>query len=149
MRDTPYVLFRQHGGTSGAGNTAQHWGLHPLSWPVSCAALKHCLHILMLMRKKTGADVKHLVLFLFTCKEIIIILPFCSSVCHKKKSSWWRASSLVAWLDLHVAAFSGGEMVRGVMCYGLILTNSTKHLIILFLQVPLTTDSVPGLSGFH
>lgn len=38
---------------------------------------------------KAGADVKHLVLFLFTCKEImcpvIIILLFCSSVCVIKK----------------------------------------------------------------
>lgn len=45
--------------------------------------------------QKAGADVKHLVLFLFTCKEIIIILRFCSSVCHKKKVHggghllWW------------------------------------------------------------
>lgn len=62
----PRVLFRQHG-----GHLAQCWGLHPLSRAVSCAALKHCLHILMLIRQEAGADVKHLVLFLFTCKEIM------------------------------------------------------------------------------
>jgi len=48
----PLVLFRQHGGTSGTGYAAQCWGLHPLSRAVSCAALKHCLHILMLIPKR-------------------------------------------------------------------------------------------------
>lgn len=49
--------------------------------------------------QKARADVKHLVLFLFTCKEImwpvIIISLFCSSMCHKKRVHgrghlpWW------------------------------------------------------------
>lgn len=91
-------------------NTGDIWqrcrGLHPLSGAVSCAALKHCLHILMLIREKAAADVKHLVLFLFTCKEIMwprlsLFHCFCSPACNKKKSgggSWqWRpSSSLVA-----------------------------------------------------
>lgn len=78
------------------------WGLHPLSGAVSCAALKHCLHILMLIREKAAADVKHLVLFLCTCKEIMwpplsSFHCFCSPACHKKKGSLrWRPSSLVA-----------------------------------------------------
>lgn len=69
------------------------WGLHPLSGAVSCAALKHCLHILMLIREKAAADVKHLVLFLCTCKEIMwpplsSFHCFCSPACHKKKGEF-------------------------------------------------------------
>lgn len=64
--------------------------------------------------QKAGADVKHLVLFLFTCKEImcpviIISLFFVLLRVIKKESSWWRASSLVARLSA-----ACGEMVPRV-----------------------------------
>lgn len=116
------------------GSTAQCWGLHPLSGAVSCAALKHCLHIVMLISKKAAADVKHLVLLLFTCKEImcpVVIVPFFFFLCFvilgviKKSRRRWRPSSLVAWLQLHAA---GCQRQRKVCL--------KKKIVLVFHNVP-------------
>lgn len=129
---TPPRIVRTTCGDIWPGSTAQCWGLHPLSGAVSCAALKHCLHIVMLISKKAAADVKHLVLLLFTCKEImcpVVIFPFFFS-CFVilgviKKSRRWRPSSLVAWLQLHAA---GCQRQRKV-CF-------KKKIILVFHSVP-------------
>lgn len=86
---TPSCIVPTTWGTSGTGNTAHCWGLHSLSRAVSCAALKHCLHILMLI---LGRQEQMWTIWFCSCplvKELCaplsLFLFFCSSVCHKKQ----------------------------------------------------------------